>query len=94
MAYCGPRALPLSQFLAWDEADQHAALIWQAQEARRCSGCGTLPEEWDVEQGGSPDAYHAAKHLCLGCAALANVHEDQPQPGRVYRLIPNPVKEA
>jgi hypothetical protein len=45
MAYCGPRGIPLSTFLGWDQADQDAALAWQQYEASRCPKCGTHPEE-------------------------------------------------
>lgn len=67
MAYCGPKGIPLSAFLAWDEADQDAALIWQAHEARRCGSCGTHPDDWDPDKGGRRDAYHAEIRYCPGC---------------------------
>jgi hypothetical protein len=45
MAYCGPRGIPLSQFLGWEQSDQDAALAWQTHEALRCPGCGTHPDD-------------------------------------------------
>jgi hypothetical protein len=63
MAYCGPRGLPLSQFLRWSHADQDAALDWQVYEAGRCRGCGTHPDEW----AGDRYAFHAHFEQCPGC---------------------------
>jgi hypothetical protein len=66
MAYCGPRGIALSAFLRWAQTDQDAALEWAAHEARRCSGCGTHPDDW----ADNPHAHHA--HLsdeCPGCLA-------------------------
>jgi hypothetical protein len=70
MAYCGPRGIPLSVFLSWDTDDQDAALLWQAREARRCSGCGTHPDDWDPDAGGRRDAYHATVEVCPGCRTV------------------------
>src|SRR5688572_23759004 len=75
MAYCGPRGIPLSTFLAWSQADQDAALGWQAHEGRRCQGCGTLPEEWNETVGGDRYAYHAEIHQCEGCVNLQRARE-------------------
>lgn len=63
MAYCGPRGIPLSQFLQWPRADQDAALSWSAFENRRCKSCGTHPDEWDDDRL----AYHAHLTECRGC---------------------------
>lgn len=70
MDYCGPRGIPLSEFLSWDDDDQDAALLWQAHESRRCSGCGTHPEEWDPATGGRRDAYKPELRMCPGCMQL------------------------
>lgn len=59
MGYCGPRGIPLSQFLSWDQADQDAALAWAGHEARRCSSCGYHP---DVD-----DQVHTHVDVCPGC---------------------------
>lgn len=72
MAYCGPRGIPLSHFLAWPAPDQEAALAWQAQEARRCSGCGTDPDDW----AGDAAAWHVETVLCPGCAKRAGAQAD------------------
>ena len=77
MAYCGPRGIPLSEFLSWDEADQDAALAWQAYEARRCRSCGTHPDEWDPTKGGRRDAYTAEVVICPGCRELDLARERQ-----------------
>jgi hypothetical protein len=70
MDYCGPRGIPLSEFLSWDEADQDAALVWQAHEARRCPSCHTHPDTWDETKGGRRDAYLAELVVCPGCRTL------------------------
>lgn len=73
MAYCGPRRIPLSVFLGrvvrpgvdpeWLPSDQEAALSWTEFEARRCSHCGTHPDEWAEDRM----AYHAHLKECQGC---------------------------
>lgn len=70
MAYCGPRGIPLSVFLSWDDDDQDAALAWQAHEAGRCPSCGTHPDEWTESLGGHRDAYHGELVICPGCQQL------------------------
>lgn len=77
MRYCGPRGIPLSRFLEWDELDQDAALMWQAHESRRCTGCGTHPDEWDETRGGRRDAYVAETVVCPGCRALDTATDRQ-----------------
>ena len=78
MAYCGPRGIPLSVFLAWPEDDQQAALAWQAREQARCPGCGTHEEDWDPEQDGSRNAYTAVAVVCQGCVELQRM-QDNPE---------------
>ncbi|WP_182112886.1 hypothetical protein [Actinotalea sp. JY-7876] len=58
MAYCGPRGIPLSAFLRWEQDDQDAALAWSGYEARRCSSCGTHPDE---------GPRHVHINVCSGC---------------------------
>ena len=85
MAYCGPKGIPLSTFLAWSEADQEMALGWQAEQDQRCKGCGTHPADWDEDQGGSRHAWFPAIRDCPGCARIASVAQDettQHKPGR------------
>ena len=62
MRYCGPRGIPLSQFLAWAQPDQDTALAWQAREALRCGSCGHHPDDGPV---------HAHVEVCPSCAARA-----------------------
>lgn len=61
MAYCGPRGIPLHAFLAWPRMSQDAALEWSAYESRRCSRCGSHPDE---------GPRHAHVDVCAGCVAL------------------------
>lgn len=70
MAYCAPKGIPLTVFLAWPQADQDAALAWQAHESARCAGCGTHPDDWD----GDPRAWVAEPHRCQGCRAAEEAH--------------------
>jgi hypothetical protein len=63
MAYCGPRGIALSEFLRWDRKDQEAALSWSAFENRRCTSCGTHPDEWAEDKL----AFHAHLEECRGC---------------------------
>lgn len=99
MAYCGPRGIPLSTFLEWDELDQDAALVWQAHEARRCPSCGTHPDDWNPEAGGRRDAYTAEAVVCPGCRALdsARSHEHNAKPPHGAHLMltrPEPRQEV
>lgn len=72
----------------WTEDDQDKAIEWTRRRARRCPGCGTMPEEWERD----PVAYVAGSSRCLGCEALeqerANV-PDHAKGVRIY-LTPNP----
>jgi hypothetical protein len=84
MAYCGPRALPLSTFLAWPESDQRAALDWQAYEARRCKNCGIHPD--DIADG----AFHAHLEQCKGCQArerMTDTREARDGQRGVYAVV-------
>jgi hypothetical protein len=72
MAYCGPRGIPWSVFKAWAGEDRDAALWWLIHDRLTCEQCGTRPDEWDPEQGGSRDAYRwKVDDQCPGCAVLA-----------------------
>lgn len=92
MAYCGPRGIPLSTFLAWPEDDQNAALMWQAYEARRCGSCGTHPDVWDPEAGGDPMALAPEPYHCRGCERLEQLRDsdavDPHAKGIHLRLVP------
>lgn len=74
MAYCGPKGIPLHEFLAWPDESQQAALAWQAHEAHRCPGCGTHRDEW-TEDGRPRQAHHFAEEICPGCQSLARARE-------------------
>lgn len=95
MDYCGPRGIPHSHFLGglneWTPDDYQKALAWQLHEQRRCSSCGTHPDEWDPEQGGDPHAYEAGLTHCRGCEVNAKAtdlhteHTKQKGSRRGYR---------
>jgi hypothetical protein len=89
MAYCGPRGIPLSEFLNWHPDDQQAALAWQSDEAQRCPHCGTAEWEWEADR----DAYTPEVRVCRGChrrqAEEKNTRDLAQQMGGVYvRLVP------
>lgn len=97
MAYCGPRGIPLSEFLRWPRTDQDAALEWAAHEARRCGGCNTHPDDW----ADNPHAHHAHfSEQCPGCLARHRLAEHvkkrggELEPG-VHIVLPRqPAKEC
>lgn len=72
MDYCGPRGIPHSEFLNWDIDDQAKALGWAAEEAQRCSQCGTAPWEWAEDN----HAYEAETRVCLGCLEIGSAQKD------------------
>lgn len=77
LTYCAPRGVPLSVFQGrtvypgepmWLEDDMLAALEWQAEQARLCSGCGhnlddtmgpANSDKWNAEIAGACDACKA-----------------------------------
>jgi len=65
MAYCGPRGIPLSEFLRWSPTDQDAALDWMVYENQRCPNCGTHPADWAEDEF----AFHSHAKECKGCKA-------------------------
>lgn len=79
MAYCGPRGIPLSRFLSWDQADQDAALAWQTYEARRCPGCGTHPDE---------GAKHFHIDVCPTCIQLEKTRQSDDAKARGAHVLP------
>jgi hypothetical protein len=86
MAYCGPKGIKLSEFLSWPDDDQAAALAWQAHEGRRCGSCGTHPDEWDPEAGGSRGAYTPEVYACRGCERLEQLRDSDAVPKGVKGL--------
>jgi hypothetical protein len=46
MRYIGPKGIPYSEWLGWDQFSRDAAMAWQAREADRCPQCGQLHSEW------------------------------------------------
>lgn len=67
--------IPHSVFLEWDKDDRDKATWHYLRERSRCRGCGTLPEEWDENRGGSRHAYAVAEHQCRGCQLLESHRE-------------------
>jgi len=79
MEYCGPLGLPRSTFLAWDPDDQDAALTWSMRRMSTHAACGTRPEEWEPERGGSETAYAADVRGCRGCEVVAAAQDAIPK---------------
>lgn len=60
-------------------------------DAVTCPRCGTRPDEWDPEQGGSHFAYEPREDICRGCEIKDFIQQDsekQDVPGRYVSLIP------
>ena len=82
MGYCAPRGIPHSHFLGgpdvWTQEDREKALAWHQRELERCPHCGTHPDEWDPDKGGSPHAREPGLRHCRGCevsAQAGDLHE-------------------
>lgn len=76
MAYCGPRGIPRSTFLAWPDEDQDAALAWAEMDRTVCSRCGTEPSDFDPAHGGHPFAFVAERRIDPGCELLDQEQEN------------------
>lgn len=64
-----------SEFLAYGQDDRDKA-IWQyIRERQTCSHCGTRPDEWDPDKGGSRNAYVGTIHRCQGCVVIERTEE-------------------
>lgn len=87
MAYCGPRGIPLTEFLAWDDVDQDAALAWQSYEARRCRSCGHHPDE---------PPRHPHIDVCPDCVQLERTRntDDAKVPGAHVHLAAGTAKSC
>lgn len=81
MAYCAPKGIPLSTFLAWPQEDQDAALAWQWHESLRCS-CG-------AHEADPPGTWQAVPVLCAGHAEIEKAQgaPGAALPGAVIRLV-------
>lgn len=75
MAYCGPKGIPLHDFLGWPEESQQAALLWQAHEGKRHSACGTHAEDWFDADGRPVEAQHWHEKVCPGCQRKQRAEE-------------------
>lgn len=78
MDYCGPRGIPHDKFLGWPKTTRDKHLAWFLRHRVTCPSCGTRPEEWDPNRGGSRDAYRADFHECPGCVERQRA-EDSPE---------------
>lgn len=59
-------------------------MAYLAEEAKRCSQCGTATWEWEENKW----AYEAATYTCQGCLRLDAAREDfKPGPGTRMILI-------
>jgi hypothetical protein len=111
LEYCAPRGIPLSVFIdqrvvypgdpQWTGKDAAAALWWQAEQDKRCDGCGgNLVETLDPD---NEDRYRAEGVWCHRCRAIQrealamagkNPYSDaDPTAGARYRIIENPLIE-
>jgi hypothetical protein len=71
------------------------ALAWMRNKTETCSGCGTRPDEWSLDE----HAYLSDHWTCEGCARLAeeksyNLDRSGPEgsiaPGQHVYLRPRP----
>ena len=73
MGVCREYRISHSHFLGgppiWTAADRDKAIWDQLRRAQMCQQCGTHPDDWDPDKGGSRDAYTAIVRRCPGCAA-------------------------
>lgn len=88
MSYCFDKGIPHSEFMNWEVSDRAKVAAYQAEQALRCSMCGTAPWEWDPKQGGSKYAYEPDDHFCKGCHIKAMAAEGRTvPPGTTVHLV-------
>lgn len=80
MDYCGPRGIPHSRFLSWEQDDQDKALAWMEIVDLTCKQCGTRIEEWENDRF----AYVGQAEYCPGCEVLGQEQENVPDGARGY----------
>lgn len=92
MAYCGPRGIPLHEFLDWPALSRDAALAWQERENAKCR-CGQVRSEWrKYDEHGHPvleNGAHVADpdnapftvdgEFCPACHALEQAEKTAPK---------------
>lgn len=95
MDYCGPRALPHSQFLRWSRDDQDKAIAWMQHTQAKCPNCGTFPEDWLTSEGRMkiPPPFEAHDRTCYGCQQIGRYNkylekEGGEAAGRIVVLLP------
>lgn len=64
LQWCAERGIPHSQLLSWSPDDRVKLMAWLAEDAERCSSCGTASWEWAADR----QAYIPHVHVCRGCA--------------------------
>lgn len=81
MDYCGPRGIPHSSFLQWNEADQDKAIAWMLDQSSRCPGCGTYPSDYLDDDGlpVDPPPGYANSVRCLACKRIKELREEVPE---------------
>lgn len=91
MDYCGPLGIAWDEFLSWPRRSRDAAIIWTQRKRQACPSCGTRPEEWDPDRGGSDVAYAAEVRSCRGCETRASAESQLPKdtPGAHIVLVPH-----
>lgn len=67
---CAAYRVRHSEFLAWSDSDRDKALWQHIRSRQACQGCGTRPDEWDPDKGGSRQAYRAVALQCEGCLKI------------------------
>ena len=83
-----PLGIPHSTFLGWSDDDQDKALMYTAEMATVCRGCGTRQADWDED----PNAYIGNWRICPGCERLEEEDANIPDgtKGVHKELVPRP----
>lgn len=95
MEYCGPKGIPHSVFLDWDEEDQGKALAHLLHKANQCPRCGQFPEDWIDEEGRLriPTPKIAQTVACNACSVVQDrqkMIEKENQDSTFVILVENP----
>lgn len=80
--------------MSWGLDDRDKALAFQTYEAKRCKGCGTHAEDWQLSMD-DPEFLISWHEVCPGCEALereqSNVREGTK--GVKFKLLPKRILE-
>jgi hypothetical protein len=83
LAYCVPKALPHSRFLAWPDDDQDKALAYERAMRSVCARCGTRPAEWEADSF----AYVGQSYACPGCEIRVQEQQNLPDGAAEYTAV-------